>query len=192
MDKENKFPQRKPTRLQDYDYSEHGAYFITICTQNRKNILSTINVGEGSPLPKNIPSHIAYLPQGQTNEYGYLIPELSPYGKIVDAFITEIPNKYPEISVEHYVIMPNHVHLLMSIYKDSPNSTPPTIDAVIGWLKYQTTKEINNLRNTIGEKVFQRSFYDHIVRNYEDYCEVRKYIHENPIKWQFDQLYSEE
>ena len=168
MDKEKELPQRKPTRLKNFDYSTNGAYFLTICTQKRKNILSTI-VGEGSPLPK-----------------------LSPYGKIVDFWIRELPKKYPEISVDCYVIMPNHIHLLLSIFRDDGRGDPsPTVDAAMGWLKYQATKEINKLHST-GEKIFQRSFYDHIVRNYDDYCEIQKYILENPIQWHLDRLFAEE
>ncbi len=166
---EKELPQRKPTRLKNFDYSKNGAYFVTICTENRKNILSMI-VGEGSPLPK-----------------------LSRYGKGVDAWIHELPNKYPEMSVDCYVIMPNHIHLLLTVIKDGGRGNPsPTVDAAMGWLKYQATKEINKMRSTTGEKVFQRSFYDHIVRNYDDYCEIYKYIHENPMRWRFDKLYTEE
>ena len=81
MDIEKELPKRKSTRLKEFDYSKTGAYFLTICTQNGKNILWTI-VGEGSPLPK-----------------------LSPYGEIVDRWIQKIPKKYPEVSVVHYVII---------------------------------------------------------------------------------------
>lgn len=64
--------------------------------------------------------------------------------------------------------------------------------SVVGWLKYQAAKEINVMRNTLGERVFQRSFYDHIVRNRDDYNEIYKYICDNPIRWQYDKLYFEE
>ena len=169
MGQEEILPIRKPTRLKNFDYSTNGAYFITICTQNRKNILSTI-VGEGSPLPK-----------------------LSRYGEIVDAWIQKMPNKYPEISIDCYVIMPNHIHLLLFVFKDGGRGDPsPTVDAVMGWLKYNATKEINIMRQTEGEKIFQRSFYDHIIRNDNDYCEIHNYIYENPARWQYDKLYAEE
>ena len=168
MDQEKVLPKRKPTRLKNFDYSANGAYFITICTQNRKSILSTI-VGEGSPLPK-----------------------LSCYGKIVDDCIQKLSDKYPEITVNRYVIMPNHIHLLLFVFKDDGRGDPsPTVDAAMGWLKYQATKEINKTRNTVGEKVFQRSFYDHIIRNDDDYCEIHNYIYENPARWQYDKLYTE-
>ena len=130
---------------------------MTICTQNRKNILSKI-VGEGSPLP-----------------------QLSLYGEIVEKWIRKIPEKYPKISVDRYVIMPNHIHILLSIVKDDGRGDPsPTVDTMIGWLKYNATKEINKIRGSAGEKIFQRSFFDHIVRNRDDYYEICKYIYENP------------
>ena len=149
MDKESNLPKRKALRLKGFDYSTTGAYFITICTQDRKNILSTI-VGEGSPLP-----------------------QLSRYGEIVDKWIQKIPEKYTEISIDQYVIMPNYIHLLLSVTKDYGRGDPsPTIEAAIGWVKYYATKEINNLRESVGKKVFQRSYFDHIVRNNEDYNEI--------------------
>ncbi len=167
MNQGKELPKRKSTRLKHFDYATNGAYFITICTENRKNILSTI-VGEGSPLP-----------------------QLSQEGKVVDSWIQELPNKYPEISVDCYVIMPNHIHLLLSFIKTDGRGDPsPTVNEVIGWLKYQATKDINKSRSTTGEKIFQRSFYDHVVRNRDDYCEIRNYIYENPLRWQFDQLYT--
>lgn len=62
---------------------------------------------------------------------------------------------------------------------------------VVGWLKYRATKDINKINNTQGEKVFQRSFYDHVIRNRDDYEAIVKYIHENPECWYYDELYSE-
>ena len=169
MEKGKDLPERKDPRLKGFDYSKTGAYFLTICTQNRMNILSTI-VGEGSPLP-----------------------QLSPYGEIVDRWIQKIPDKYPEASVDRYVIMPNHIHILLSIVKvDGRGDPSPTADAIIGWLKYQATKEINKMRDSVGEKIFQRSFFDHIVRNRDDYYEIHKYIYENPARWHHDKLYTEE
>ena len=166
---EKQLPKRKSPRLKSFDYSTTGAYFITICTQNRKNILSTI-VGEGSPLPK-----------------------LSHYGEIADLWIQKLPEKYHEISVDCYVIMPNHIHLLLSVMKDDGRGNPsPTVDTAMGWLKYQITKEINKLRGTPGEKLLQRSFFDHIIRNQDDYYEIYKYIYENPMRWKLDRFYTEE
>lgn len=161
--------ERKPTRLKNYDYSTTGAYFITVCTQDRKEILSTI-VGEGSALP-----------------------ELTTYGEITDRIINEIPDKYQNVSVDHYVIMPNHIHLILSIRKESGRADPsPTATSVIGWLKYRTTKEILQINGNINQKIFQRSFYDHIIRNRDDYDMIARYIHDNPMKWKYDRFYLNE
>ena len=80
-------PERKPNRLIEYDYRTNGAYFVTICTQDRKKILSSI-VGDGFPVPK-------------------------PYGMMAEEFIRQIPLKYPSVTVDNYVIMPDHIHLLL-------------------------------------------------------------------------------
>ena len=169
MENEKDLPNRKDPRLKGFDYSSTGAYFLTICTQNRKNILSMI-VGEGSPLPR-----------------------LSPYGKIAESWIQKIPEKYPDVSVDRYVIMPNHIHILLSITNNDGRGNPsPTVDMIIGWLKYQASKEINIWQGSRKDKIFQRSFFDHIVRNRDDYYEIYKYIYENPIRWYYDKLYSEE
>ena len=85
-------PQRKTNRLPDYDYSTPGAYFITICTKERK-CLFWENVGASIARPQT--------------------PQLSRYGLIADAAFQNIPNCYPEISLDHYVVMPNHIHLLL-------------------------------------------------------------------------------
>ena len=172
MDKEKSLPKRKSPRLADFDYSETGAYFLTICTENRKNILSTIeSVGEGFPLPK-----------------------LSHCGEIANKWIQKIPEKYPKAHIDCYVIMPNHIHILLSVYEDDGRGNPsPTTDvgAMMGWLKFQATKEINSLQGSVGKKIFQRSFFDHVVRNSEDYNEIQKYIYNNPLRWQYDKLYTE-
>ena len=155
--------KRKPTRLQGYDYSQNGAYFVTVCTEKRKNILSHI-VGEGSPLPR-----------------------LSPYGKIAERVILAIPNTYPTYTVEKYVVMPNHIHLILCV--DGRGNPAPTLSDVMGWMKYEITKQSNVYRGAVGERIFQRSFHDHIIRNETDYLEIWQYIDNNPVKWQEDRFY---
>ncbi len=185
-------PKRKYLRLKDFDYSCEGSYFLTICTQHRKNILSAI-VGEGYRLSPTLQEGWDEPP----------LPKLTRYGKIVDKWIQKIPEKYPAISVDSYVIMPNHIHLLLSIIKDDgrgifPSAREekldpsPTVNAAIAWLKHKSTIEINKSRGIRGEKIFQRSFYDHIVRNHKDYDEIYEYIYQNPARWQYDKLFSEE
>ena len=158
-------PKRKPNRLQDFDYGAGYAYFITICTQNREKILSSI-VGEGSPLPK-----------------------LTKQGEIIKNLIENIPSEYSNFSIDYYVIMPNHIHLLIFVCDDGRGNPSPTVLSFIGWLKYQATKEINITMNTTGQKRFQRSYHDHVIRNRDDYEEISKYIYNNPINWETDEFY---
>lgn len=149
---------RKPNRLCEYDYSTNGAYFITICTQDRRKILSAI-VGDGSPVPK-------------------------PCGIIAEKLIAEIPEKYPTVSVDNFVIMPDHIHMLLRFDCNSgTGDPPPTLGNVIGWYKYQVTKQVNLQSNNKSERVFQRSYYDHVIRNQQDYDEIWQYIENNPRKW---------
>ena len=176
---ETNFPKRKNMRLCDFDYSKHGAYFITVCTEGKRRILSEImleNIADADVSPDEIVGE------------GSPLPQLSPYGEIVDRWIKNIPQKYPNVSIERYVIMPNHIHLLLFLYNGGRGDPAPTVGSVVGWFKYQSTREINEMSKTIGRKIFQRSFYDHIIRNQHDYDEVTKYIYENPMKWRFDKL----
>ena len=159
---EKELPKRKPIRLENFHYGRGYAYFITICTENRTKILSEI-VGEGFSLPK-----------------------LSELGKIIDKNILFIPNKYKSASVDSYVIMPNHIHLIISIVDDGREDPSPTVNSIIAWLKYQSTKEYCPNSKS---KIFQRSFYDHVIRNRQDYEEISRYIYENPFNWGNDELY---
>ena len=152
------FRKRKPNRLDCYDYDQNGAYFVTICTHDRKQILSQI-VGDGFPVPK-------------------------PIGTIAEAFIAQISNKYPTVCVDNYVIMPDHIHLLLRFEWDLGTGNPsPTLGDVVGWYKYQVTKQTNLQMGTIGSRFFHRSYYDHVIRNQQDYDDVWQYIENNPIKW---------
>ena len=150
-----KMQDRKPNRLKDFDYSQNGAYFVTICTQDRKQILSQI-VGDGFPVP-NLP------------------------GRIAEEFICKIPVKYPGVFVDNYMIMPDHIHLL--IRTKGTGNPSPTLGAVVGWYKYQVTKQINLQMMSQGTRVFQRSYYDHVIRNQHDYHAAWEYIENNPKVW---------
>ena len=160
--------QRRPTRLRNYDYSNTGYYFVTICTHNRKNLLSNIIVGEGLPLP-----------------------QLTIQGEIANKYILLVSKKYPSVKMDKYIIMPNHIHIIMCIDNNGRGNPSPTISNVIGWLKYNITKQINRKYNTIGTNVFQRSFHDHIIRDKNDYLKIWNYIDTNPQKWEDDCFYSE-
>jgi REP element-mobilizing transposase RayT len=161
-------PKRKGIRLKEYDYSEMGLYFVTICTDKRRKILSNI-VGVDVPDDPRV--------------------ELTVYGKIADKFINQLNDFYDNISVEQYVIMPNHIHIILFVRNNGSSGTStPTVkqhSAVSAFVS--TFKRFSN--KEIGENIWQRYYYDHIIRNKHDYEEISKYIHENPLKWQFDELY---
>ena len=162
-------PQRKPNRLKGFDYSQNGMYFVTICTHNRKCILSQIIVGDG----------VLDVPHTM----------LSNCGKIADKYINQLNDFYFNIKIEKYVIMPNHIHLL--IYVDNPDGmsrTPSPTNAYIPQF-ISTLKRFCN--KEIGYNIFQRSFHDHIVRNEADYEKIYNYIENNPSKWTEDCFYIE-
>ena len=157
-------PKRKPNRLKQYDYSSHGAYFVTICTEGKKKILCDI-VGDGFPVPKQS-------------------------GRIATEWIEKIPEKYPNVSIVNYVAMPNHIHILLMLDRTGGTGNPsPTLDNIIGWYKYNVTKQINETMGTPGNRVFQRSYHDHVIRNERDYQEIWQYIEDNPTRWLQDRFY---
>lgn len=190
-----KYPKRKPTRLKDYDYSQNGAYFITICTHDKKPLF-----WETEPQQKNCE------PVGANS----IRPQLTKYGQLVERAIRFIPIRYPYCRIDNFVIMPNHVHLLLILENEtdgriisSPTEQPsgnsanhwndtepvgsdsirPTckgkaksITTIIGQMKRWVSKEV-------GFSFWQSSFYDHIIRDEEDYLTRWKYIEENPVKW---------
>ena len=162
-------PKRKPNRLRHYSYNNTGAYFITICTRNKEKILW--NTTQHSINSQNtVGASIARQP-----EY-----ELSLYGKIVNSAINNIPSHYPKVSVDNYVIMPNHIHLLLQIHVDVGRAMlAPTVSEIVRQTKGIITKQI-------GYPIFQRSFHDHIIRNRNDYLNVWTYIDNNPIYWEND------
>ena len=154
-------PERKINRLSEYDYSTGGAYFVTICTQDRKKILSTI-VGGGAHDAPNV--------------------ALTDIGKIVQKQIIN-SNRIPGITVDKFVIMPDHIHLIVLVNETATKGTsraPSPTNAVIPHL-VSTFKRF--CHRDVGEKIFQRSYYDHVIRNQQDYNEVWEYIENNPRKW---------
>lgn len=111
-----------------------------------------------------------------------------------------IPERYPNVRVDQYVIMPNHIHLLISLVGNplggtggTENPSPTTrfsLGTVIGWLKYQTTKMINQLCQEPGHRFWQRSYHDHILRTRAEYEKIWQYIVTNPETWEQDCFYN--
>lgn len=157
---ENKLPTRKKIRLSGYDYSMPGAYFVTVCTADRK-ALFWANVGADTIRPIDV--------------------ELSAIGEIVDCAIKNIPVYYPHISVDKYCIMPDHIHLLLAINADIDGRmiSAPTVSTVIGQLKRFASKQA-------GFSLWQKSFTDEIIRNEQHYLTVWQYIDNNPLKYSLE------
>ena len=164
-------PKRKPTRLRDFDYNSSGAYFITICTENRRQILSHIVGGDVLDAPKST--------------------ELLLCGKLADKYINQLNDFYDNIKADKYVIMPNHIHIMLFVSEDGASRTsPPTRQHSVVSQFVSTFKRFCN--KEYGCNIWQRHFNDHIIRNRKDYEEHLRYIYENPTRWYYDELYAEE
>ena len=175
MSMEERLPVRKRNRLELFDYSSCAAYFITICTYNKKCLFWA------SKQPNFVGEDII-LPPESVN--------LSAIGKVVKQSIESISVHYPNIEVWDYVIMPNHVHMILVIPEacgrmiSSPTNKGSVLTAV-GQMKRHVSK-------AIGKPIWQKSFHDHIIRDRHDYEQIAKYIYENPIRWQYDCFYTED
>jgi len=166
-------PKRKSMRLKEYDYSQNGAYFITICTRNRQDLFGFIVDG---------------------------VVKLSDYGKIVCDTYIDLPNHNPQLILDKFTIMPNHIHGIIVICRERSVTVPKQrshgIPEIIRQLKSFSSKRINEYRLRNGLEPFptnttwQKSYHDHIIRNEEEYQEVWQYIDQNPAKWADDCYYS--
>ena len=156
---------RKRLRLNGYDYGQAGAYFVTVCTKEKKCILGSV-VG--------------------ADDYIGPYVELSSTGKVVDQYLRMIPG------VDYCVVMPNHVHMILRISaKDivqgpmwSSAPTKANISSLVRTWKTLITKHL-------GHSIWQRSFYDHIIRDEKEYLKIAQYIEENPARWLDDSYYSQ-
>ena len=161
-------PKRKHPRLDHYDYSTTGAYYITICTQKRRCLLSRI-VGRGLA-----PAEIQY----------------TPYGQIAQEQLLLLEQRYPSLKVDQYVIMPNHIHAILLLEEKAGVSARPTIMDIVCAYKSLTVRACK--RAQLREQLFQASFYEHVIRGREDYLEIAQYIENNPQNWQMDKLYEKD
>lgn len=160
---ENKLPQRKHPRLKDYDYSSNGSYYITICTVERKCILGSVpNRRDINFAPKT---------------------SLSDIGKTARKYIESIENFYPNAKVENYTIMPNHIHLLITLFR-SENLTESRTDIsqIIKAYKRLTAREI-------GYQFWQESYYDEVIKDDLHFQNVWNYIEYNECKWEEDKYF---
>ena len=158
--------------MKEFDYNSVGVYFITICTENRRQILSRIVGGDVLDAPQKV--------------------ELLQCGRIAEKYIHQLNDFYQNIAVDAFVIMPNHIHIMVFLPENGASRTsPPTtrqhsaISRFVSTFKRFCNKEY-------GENIWQRYYYDHIIRDREDYEKHIKYLYENPIRWYYDELYAEE
>ena len=193
-------PKRKVNRLPEYDYSGSGAYFITICVRDKSPILCSIIPaadartsgpavgGEAKPGPSPTPVGAEAKPGPSPAPVGadaLIGPkcQLSAKGQTVRKYI-ESMSRTEGVNVDKYVIMPNHIHLLISIDTGPMRASAPTasIPGIIRSFKGLVTK-------ALGENIFQRSYHDHIIRNEADYLLHWNYIDTNPARWDKDEYY---
>ena len=160
-------PKRKQIRLREYDYSTPGAYFVTICTHEKRCILSEITVGEGLAPPELT---------------------LSPIGHCVGEQILDLPRRYPTVHIDKYVIMPNHIHLLLLLSAVSGGASPsPTLFDAVRVLKSQSARL--SRASLGGQALWQRSYHEHVIRGESDYRQILEYIENNPAKWAEDRYF---
>ena len=155
-------PNRKSMRLKNYDYSTPGAYFVTICTKEKRKCLSRI-VGQGLAPAES---------------------RLTTRGEIVQKQLMAIENRYPHVRIDKYVIMPNHVHMILEMGEAVGASPHPTLSKIICTFKSLASRMCE-------EPIWQTSFYDHVIRGDADYQEIWQYIDTNPDKWMQDRFYCE-
>lgn len=174
---ENILPQRKNLRLKHYDYSQTGYYFVTICTEGKKHLWGSIIDGD---------------------------LKLNDAGNMVEKWYLELKNKYKNIELNEHIIMPNHVHFIIAIVGDDLRVTPQSsgthagvpLQSIIQWFKTMTTNEyIKGVKNReyppFEKQIWQRNYFEHIIRNDKELHEIREYIVNNPAKWDLDKYYME-
>ena len=161
---------RKNLRLSNYDYSANGCYFLTICAHEMKQIFAHIRTVDHTP-------HT----------------ELTDCGRIVEKYIQSLEQRYP-IIIEQYAIMPNHLHILVTIdnraIHESPLRGRSIISQLTGYLKMNVSRDIHQIHTHMN--VWQRGFNDRIVRDQQHFLNIWNYIYTNPLRWQDDCYYVEE
>jgi putative transposase len=162
---EKTLPTRKSVRLKEYDYSLPGYYFVTICTKDRRCLFGKIISGK------------MYLNNN---------------GEIVKDVLNDLKKHNFNIKLDYYSVMPNHLHLILILETAirtglEPVPTNKDLPEIVRQLKTYSSKRINILNNTTGTSVWQRSFYEHIIRNDKELYEIRRYIEFNPLNWNEDE-----
>ena len=158
--------RRQSIRLKGFDYSEPGSYFVTVCVKDRECLLGDVVNGK---------------------------IELNDVGRIVSSVWHDLAKRFKNIELDGFVIMPNHVHGIVVIVgaplagaRDLRAGTrpAPTLGDIIGAFKSVTARQY--YLDSKGEKLWQRNYYERVIRNEKELFEIRRYIQENPSKWELD------
>ncbi|MBN1805650.1 MAG: transposase [Sedimentisphaerales bacterium] len=170
--------QRRSIRLNGYDYSQEGWYYVTVCAFGHKCIFSKIVDGQ---------------------------IQLYKYGQIIDKCWKWLAERYDYVHLDRYVVMPNHLHGIIFLKggsrtaptiknKSGSSLTAPTntrkcksLSSLVGAFKTISTKQINIIRNTPGKKLWQRNYYEHVIRDEDELNHIRQYIAENSLNWRTDE-----
>lgn len=178
------FYERRSVRLRDYDYAQEGMYYVTICTFQRERLFGDITDG---------------------------VVALSKLGTIAHAIWQSLPNQFAHIDIDEFVIMPNHVHGIITItqYMGGMNPAPTarcispiqimgsgSLGEIVRWFKGRTSYECNRVvgaafmppMQTRISAIWQRNYYEHVIRDEEDLNRIRQYIRDNPMNWADDEL----
>ena len=162
---------RRSVRLREYDYSRPGMYFITICTQNKECLFGDVVDGE---------------------------MVLNEHGRIARDEWVRAGGLRAEIELGQFVVMPNHLHGIVIIRRNAVGATgrsplqtrrgpqPKSLGAFVAGFKPAVTRRINKLNDSPGVSVWQRNYYEHVVRDENELARIREYIANNPAKWEFD------
>jgi len=152
-----KIHHRRSIRLKGYDYSQPGVYFITMDTYNKEQLLGEVIDG------------LMYLSQA---------------GKILSYVWSDLPIHYPNVCLDSFCVMPDHFHGIIQLNEVNAGSYPHPLSEIVRALKAFSAKRINVLRKTPGQQVWQRNYYEHIIRDAVEWEQIRAYIDENPQKWE--------
>ena len=160
-------PKRKDPRLKEYDYSQNGAYFVTICLNPRLSRFGTVRRGDPCGRPP-VPPFV----------------ELTDLGNIAEANFAYLETQYP-VSIPAYIVMPDHIHAIFLLEQRATARVAPTLGQIVGAYKSKVFHQCLSLyksRNLILGSLWQRGYYEHILRNQDDFDAAAEYIHTNPTR----------
>jgi len=155
----DKLPARKSIRLQNYDYSQAGYYFVTMCSKDKQKLFGEII---------------------EVASFGQLQIELTPLGLLIDDTI-KIASR-GNVKIDKYVIMPNHIHMIVALEQSADERGRSSLQQIIWNIKSYVTKQV-------GGSVWQSRFYEHVIRDKIEYQNIWKYIDENPANWTKDRYH---